>query len=112
MAASYGLAMVKESIAHEAIHAAQQCNGYWMDTGRMTPLGYYYISKVPANDPGLMKFMGWLGITKRDKATEIQLSSGGDGWLELVEVEAYAFETQPDNALEIFEEFCVRCIRR
>ncbi len=111
MATSYGLAMVKESIAHEAIHAAQQCNGFWMGTNRLTPLGYYYMSKVAADDPGLNRFLGFVGMAKRDKAEQIRLSAGTDGVLELLEIEAYAYEGVPEGALQIFEEFCVHHFR-
>jgi len=109
LARFYGPAMVQESIAHEAIHAAQHCAGRWMGVKHMIPLGTYYMNRVPAGDPGLETFFKLMAHTYATRRLVINRSTaGGSELLRLMEIEAYAYEIRPDTAMDIFAEFCVR----
>ncbi len=107
-AVSYGPAEVQAAIAHEAIHAAQQCAGRWMGVNHMVPLGIYYMNRVPAGDPGLETFLRLMAHTEATRRGDIDAATAyGSELLQMMEIEAYAFETRPDAAMDIFAEFCV-----
>ncbi len=107
LAATYGWPMLKEAIAHEAIHAAQHCNGDAMGGATLRPLGHYLMAKLPDTDPELGSFFQLMDLVRQQKQQQIEDSVAGRGDLFLLlEVEAYAFEDAPSEALDLFMAFC------
>jgi hypothetical protein len=107
LAVAHGWPVLKEAIAHEAIHAAQHCNGDIMGETQLVPLIYFWASHSP-NDPKLAQFMNVLRDTYRRKGHQIDRSVANRGdRLLVLETEAYALEGTPDEAMEIFAAFCI-----
>jgi hypothetical protein len=102
-----GWPMVIESIAHEAIHAAQHCAATLVGSRRqLVPLGAVVHRQYGENSAEFRKFQQFLLAQVAGKTDRVYASSRGDSYASALELEAYAFEGHPRQALDVFRAFC------
>lgn len=102
-----GWAVVIEAIAHEAIHAAQHCAAAMVRSPQpLIPLGLVVHRRYGENSPEFRKLQQFLVTEIAGKTDQVYASGRGDSYINALELEAYAFEGHPRQALDIFQAFC------
>jgi len=101
------LALLRETIAHEAIHAAQHCVGRRLGVDSLLPIH----TMLASSDPELA-YKWQLGINEAAarKSSQVALSADHNtrGLTVQVEREAYAMESRPDYAIQMLRAACIR----
>ena len=102
-ATSNGLAFLAETLAHEAVHAAQHCVGLHTGSNDMVPIGQL----LAAHGQGT-QLLEMATRTIAIKGHNITGSTRGDSRLLMIEAEAYALEDHPTQAIQLMEAVCRR----
>ena len=96
-----GYSYVAEALAHEAVHAAQHCLGRRLGLNAPRPIGIWLSQEF--GDERLLSF------TKRTagrKAADIHASTRLNPSYYMAEMEAYALEDFPNEAIQLLTEIC------
>jgi hypothetical protein len=96
-------ALTVETLAHEAVHAAQHCVGRATGTGGLVPIGQLLAAQGQGTE-----LLELATQAIRNKALDVTYSTKSNPNTLMSEAEAYALESHPNLAFQLLAAVCRR----